>query len=93
MGNLNINLLQIESNQSTNEFLNTLHSFFLLSAFLKPTRIGPTFAILIDNIFTNIPLNKCSPRIIINDILDRPPLYINIKIHEIIKKSGVPKTT
>ena len=84
MGDFNINLLQTESNQSTNEFLNSPHSFFMLPAFLKPTRIGPTSAI--DNIFTNIPLNKCTLKIIFYDISDHFLLYINIKIREIAKK-------
>lgn len=57
----------------------------MLSAFLRPIRIGPTSAIFIDNIFINVPLNKCIPKIIFEDILDHL-LYYNFKIHDIVKK-------
>lgn len=91
MGDFNINLLAIESSQPTNEFLNILHSFFMMPVFLKPTRIGPSSATLIDNIFTNISLSKCISKIIIDDISDHFPLHINIKLHETIKIVEPPK--
>ena len=53
MGDFNLDLLKFESHQDTNNFLNTLSSFFFQPQILQPTRITEHSATLIDNIFFN----------------------------------------
>ena len=49
-GDFNINLLNYDKHPSTEEFINTLNSYFLEPHILKPTRITSHTATLIDNI-------------------------------------------
>ena len=51
LGDFNINLLDYGTNNSTNEFADSLHSFFLLPSISLPTRITETSSTLIDNIY------------------------------------------
>ena len=51
MCDFNINLLNYESDNNTDDFLNTLRSFFFQSHILRPTRMITHSATLIDNIF------------------------------------------
>ena len=53
MFDLNINLLNYDSNTATNEFLNFMVSHYLLPHILHPTRITDHSSTIIDNIFTN----------------------------------------
>ena len=53
MGDFNINLLHFESNPTTEQFLNSLGTYFFHPHILKPTRITNHSATLIDNIFCN----------------------------------------
>ena len=53
MGDLNINLLNYDSNAATNEFLNFMVSQYLLPHILHPARITDHSSSIIDNIFTN----------------------------------------
>ena len=50
-GDFNINLLNFDKHPLTEDFINTLGSFFLEPHILKPTRITNHSATLIDNIF------------------------------------------
>ena len=65
MGNFNLDLLQMESHNGTDNFLNTLGSSLFYPLILQPTRITDHSATLIDNIFFNsleyftISGNKC----------------------------------
>ena len=47
------NFLKFESNPSTENFLNTLGTFYFQPQILQPTRITDSSATLIDNIFFN----------------------------------------
>ena len=51
---LNIDLLQYESHNSTNDFFNSMVSHSFLSYILQPTRVTDHSATVIDNIFFNI---------------------------------------
>ena len=51
MGDFNINLLNFEDCQLTEEFINTIVSYDFLPNILQPTRITDHTATLIDNIF------------------------------------------
>ena len=52
-GDVNINLLNYDKHPLTEDFINTLGSFFLEPHILKPTRITSHCSTLIDNIFFN----------------------------------------
>ena len=54
MGDFNINLLNYDSQNETNDFLNLMQSNSLIPLVLKPTRITTRTKTLIDNIFTNL---------------------------------------
>jgi hypothetical protein len=49
----NINLLNCESHDGTDDFLNTMSSYFFQPYILQPTRITDDSATLIDNIYFN----------------------------------------
>ena len=51
LGDFNLDLLKFESHPSTENFLNTLGSFYFQPQILQPTRITDHSATLIDNIF------------------------------------------
>ena len=53
-GDFNINLLNYDKHPLTEDFINTLGSFFLEPHILKPTRITSHSSTLIDNIFFNL---------------------------------------
>ena len=53
LGDFNLDLLKFESHPSTENFLNTVGSFYFQPQILQPTRIADHSAILIDNIFCN----------------------------------------
>ena len=54
MGDFNIDLLQYESHNNINEFLNTIISHSFLPHILQPTRVTDHSSTFIDNIFSNI---------------------------------------
>ena len=53
MGDFNINLLNYDRHNGTNDLVDLLHSYSFISLINKPTRIVGDSATLIDNIFTN----------------------------------------
>lgn len=53
MGDFNLDLLKADTHPDTNNFIDTLESYFFNSHILKPTRITDHSATLIDNIFFN----------------------------------------
>ena len=53
MGDFNINLLNFESHSPTEEFFNTMTSYFFQPHIIQPTRITDHSATLIDNIYLN----------------------------------------
>ena len=53
MGDFNLDLLQMESHNETDSFLNALGSSFFYTQILQPTRITDHSATLIGNIFFN----------------------------------------
>ena len=53
LGDFNINLLNFESHPNTEQFLNSLGTYFFHPHILKPKRITNHSATLIDNIFFN----------------------------------------
>lgn len=90
-GDFNFDLLKHEENNSTLNFLSSLTSLSLIPVISKPTRITDTSATLIDNIFVLNPVNFTSG-IIVSDISDHFPTYINIKDLFLNKNSDSCKT-
>ena len=54
MGDFNLNLLNYESHSDTNDFINTMVSYYLLSYVLYLTRVTDDSSTVIDNIFSDI---------------------------------------
>ena len=73
---VNINLLNEDVHTLTNDFINIMSSYSLYPSITKPTRITPTSATLIDNIFTNSNSNQTSG-IIVADVSDHLPVFIS----------------
>ena len=71
-GDYNIELLQYENNNDTQNFLTLFQSLSLLPVISKPTRITDTTATLIDHIYVANPY-KVRPGIIVDDISDHMP--------------------
>ena len=57
-GDFNIDLLQYETSEPVNNFVDTLSSNFLLPLMLLPTRITNSSSTLIDNILRNVTFNS-----------------------------------
>ena len=80
MGDFNINLLNINSNGSIQQFFDTLATESFLPLITKPTRISDISSTLIDNIFTNVqPPPKSA--IIVTDISDHFPIFACFHLH------------
>ena len=54
LGDFNVNLLNYDEHNQTNEFLDSLASNSFIPLILQPTRITSHFNTLIDNIFSNV---------------------------------------
>ena len=75
MGDFNINLFDINSCQSVNDFLDLLMIHFLYPMIHCPTRITDRSCTLIDNIFTNN-LDESWSGTILSDISDHLPVFL-----------------
>ena len=53
MEHFNINILQYDNNKDSQEFLDKMHSNFLMPYISSPSRVTPRSQTLIDNIFSN----------------------------------------
>ena len=82
LGDFNIDLLKMSSGSSSADFYNLMASHFLLPAFAKPTKCTNGTSTAIDNIFTNLPLNKCRRRLLIDDLSDHFPIFLTTNIPE-----------
>ena len=74
-GDFNIDLLQHDTNTSTNNFIDHLYSFGLHPLITRPTRITGHSKTLIDNIFTTN-LSNIHSGLIINDLSDHLPILL-----------------
>jgi len=74
LGDFNIDLLKHNDHVQTSHFMDIITSHHFLPTILQPTRITPTTATLIDNIFTNIWPRTVNSSIIIADISDHLPI-------------------
>ena len=88
MGDFNINLLNFESHLPTDDFINTLGSYFFLPQILQPTRVTDHSATLIDNIFFNSLEHYSVSGNIVHDLTDHFPNFLIIN-----KFSHLPSKT
>ena len=81
MGDFNINLLNYNSKNETNEFLNSMNANFLLPYILQPTRVSflishDISATLIDNIYGNAFNYNCISGNIVANVTDHFPQFL-----------------
>ena len=75
LGDFNIDLLKCSFNDDSQYFLNCMNSLSFIPLISKPTRITDTSATLIDNIFTNNPIDFISGNIL-TPISDHYPNFL-----------------
>ena len=90
MGDFNINLLKHNINSQTAEFLDNMTSNGLIPQVTNPTRITLKSKTLIDNIFTNITVNKIAGNIT-TSISDHLPQFLLIEYEHHNNKQYKPK--
>ena len=90
-GDFNLDLLKYQQNNHINSFINLMLSYDLIPTIYKPTRITTHSATIIDNIFTNINLDKINVYILYNDISDRLPLLVTINYMKDTQPDGTTK--
>ena len=76
LGDINLDLLKIESHQLTDTYLDTMSSYFFQPHILQPTRISEHSATLIDHIFFNSLEHFTISGNIIYDISDHLPNFL-----------------
>ena len=85
MGDFNINILQYDSNKDSQEFLDKMHSNFLLPYIFSPSRVTSRSQTLIDNIFSNKIEVKRSSGNITTTISDHYAQFL------LLKNNNLPK--
>ena len=76
MGDININLLNVDTHPRTAQFLETMYSYSFTPLITKPTRVTSNSATLIDNIFTNNQFSQASLQGILSiDVSDHFPVF------------------
>ena len=78
MGDFNVNLLNYESHNDTNDFINTMISHHLLPHILHQTRVTDHLVTVMDNIFSNDTSHETISGNIIRQISDHFPQYITL---------------
>ena len=79
-GDFNVNLLNIDADQLTADFYQTLISYSLIPTITKPTRITHHTATLIDDIFTNDYSHNHSPGLLFSDITDLIRIFLTTEL-------------
>lgn len=74
-GDFNIDLLNFEKHEATDEFINTMYSMSFYPRITRPTRVTAHSATLIDNIFSNDIQMDSSSGILVCDITDHLPVF------------------
>ena len=75
MGDYNLNLMNYNNHQFTNEFLDSMFSSIFVPLITRPTRITSNTVTLIDNIFSNDLDNHAFSGLFITDISDHFPVF------------------
>ena len=90
-GDFNIDILKHKSEDGCSQFVNSLASSGVFPCISLPTRITSHSATLIDNFVCNDPSCIESSGVMISDISDHLPIFINIKLNFRIQKKSVAK--
>ena len=69
-GDFNVNLLNYDSHNDTDQFINTMYSYSFLPLITRPTRSTSTSTTLIDNIMTNVFNDAIVSGILVSDVSD-----------------------
>ena len=105
MGDFNVNILKsliTYKHKDSDDFISSLSSYNYQQLINKPTRFNKNNSTLIDNIFTNYPLDSaiCTTGIICTDITDHFPVFammaqLNIKnkITKTVTRRNLKKKT
>ena len=77
MRDYNINILNSETHQGINEFVNMMSRYAFVPLISRPTRVTADTATLIDNIFTNDIVNfgYLLNGVLVSDISDHYPVF------------------
>ena len=76
LGDFNINLLNVDKHQSSQDFIDLMYSYSLFPNITKPTRVTGQTATLIDNIFSSdIGNQDIFNGILYTDITDHFPVF------------------
>ena len=86
MGDFNINLVNCNSNNTSQEFLEMFLSYSFLPLITKPTRVTNNSATIIDNIFSNITRQTPKAGIILSDISDHFPIFVKLSMNKSVNK-------
>ena len=86
LGDFNINLLNFEKHQGTNNFIDKLGSHGIFPLINRPTRITLESFRLIDNIYTN-ELKPNKSGVLINDLSDHLPIFMILSNHFYLKRN------
>ena len=89
---LSINLLTYNEHQSTNEFLDSLASNYIMPYILQTTRLSSHAKTLIDNIFLNVLLCEAISENITATIYDHLPQFLcapNVLSNPLCNKSNI----
>jgi hypothetical protein len=76
MGDFNIDILKITTHTASDDFLNSLGSFFFQAQILQPTRITDHSVTLIDNIFLNSIEHFVISGNVVYDLSDHLPNFV-----------------
>ncbi len=92
LGDYNIDLLKVESDRATHDYLEFIYSYSLIPSVYKPTRITESSATIIDNILTNnLDIDKSS--ILITDVSDHLPTVLTTKLDMTSNSANIKKVT
>ena len=92
MADLNIDLLNFDTCQLTQVYVNMLSSYFILSQFIQPTRITHHTATIIDNIFISCTDQSKISGKVVHDITDHlPNFFILNKLSTFTSKQEIYK--
>ena len=80
-GDWNIDILKHQTSEISSKFLNTLAVIGFLPCISLPTRISANSSTLIDNFFCNDISVLNDPTVLISDISDHLPIFVNVQLH------------
>ena len=86
MGDFNLDLIKVDNNNQTKDFVHSLYTNAFYPTISKPTRVTEHSATLLDNIITNITGYSIKSGVLYNDISDHFPVFNLLQINSKISK-------